>query len=113
MEKTINMGGRDVRMKITARIPFEYRDCFGKDLMGELNKLDNANGVADFSVFENMAWLLARKAGEEVHNDLPPKEAVGEWLDEFDDVLAVINAVPQIMELWNVANSTTSIQRKK
>lgn len=113
MERIINIGGVDVRMRATARIPFEYRECFGKDLIAEITNFYDANSIADYSVFENLAWLLARKAGEEVHNELPPKDAVGAWLDDFENILAIINAAPEIMELWNDSSNTNSTPRKK
>lgn len=115
MEKIVLIDGKEVKMRITARTLPEYREAFGKDLLSELNRCSDGitTGTADYSVFENLAWLMAKKAGEEVHADLPPKQAVEEWLDEFDSVLAIVNAIPDIMELWGMANETTSRARKK
>lgn len=113
MEKTVHIGDKDIKMRVSARVPFDYRYCFGKDIIAEMQKIEKSGEVENFEVFENLAWLLAKNAGEEVYADLPVKEAVATWLDGFDDMFAIIQATPDIMELWLSGSNTLSKPRKK
>lgn len=115
MEKTINIAGKDVKMRVSARLPYEYRNLFGGDIIIEMQKMENTGTMSGDSMqmFEQLAWLMARNAGEEVHAELPAKEAVGAWLDGFDSMFAILEAAPAITELWVDGTQTTSVPRKK
>ena len=62
--------------------------------------------VLDLTVFENTAWLMARHADNNVPDD------PDEWLQGFE-MFSIYEVLPQIMELWNLTNVTTSIPKKK
>lgn len=111
MEKTVVIGGKEVRMRTSARIPFDYRNMFGKDIIREMDALEK--GEIDFGMFDRLAWLLAKNAGEDVHAELPPQEAVGAWLEDIEDCMAILDAAPAILELWRGAESGESTPRKK
>lgn len=114
MERVIKIGDKDVRMRVSARIPFDYRHLFGKDIIREMQKLTAAkDGIEDYEVFEKLAWLMAKSAGEEVHAELPADEAVAAWLDEFDGIFDFISALPEVVDLWQASNATSSVPRKK
>lgn len=110
MEKTINIGGKEVRMRVSARIPFEYRQFFGKDIIAEMQKLSGKNGFESFEVFEQLAWIMAGKPGYPIKT---APEAIAEWLDYFDGMFDIVNALPEIAALWAEGNATQSTARKK
>lgn len=105
---TIEISGKKVRMRVSARIPYEYRELFGKDIISLM-----VNGEADINDYSRLAWLFARSAGEEVYDDLPSDEAVLKWLEDFDDMFAIYAAIPEITQLWINANKTLSTPKKK
>lgn len=42
MEKTINIDGKEVRLRATAAVPRLYRIKFGRDIMQDLSKFSDA-----------------------------------------------------------------------
>ena len=122
MEKVITMGGREVRMRASALIPRLYRYKFGRDMIADMKLLQRdtkalveaqkAGEAAEFSledltVFENVAYIMAK------HADTSVPESIDEWLESFDGVLSIYTALPEIFELWQLNNLTTSVPRKK
>ena len=127
MEKTISVGGKDVRMRASALIPRLYRYKFRRDMIADMRKLekdfkkatnlpDDATeeeikdaelSVLDLTIFENVAWLMIKNAGEDI-SDNPD-----EWLDTIDGVFSVYEVLPQILEMWEANLATTSVPRKK
>lgn len=127
MERTISIGGADLRMRASALIPRIYRFKFGRDLikdMGELEKsykkamslkedaTDEERQEAQFTVldlttFENVAWCMAKAADGNIPED-PDK-----WLDSIDGVFSIYEVLPQILELWTVGLQQTSAPVKK
>ena len=127
MEKTISVGGKDVRMRASALIPRLYRHKFRRDMIADMRQLEkdfkkatnlpeNATeeeiqdaelSVLDLTIFENVAWLMIRHAGEDVPDD------PDEWLDTIDGVFSIYEVLPQILEMWEANLETTSVPRKK
>lgn len=115
MEKIVLIGDKEMRMRATALIPRLYRHKFGRDLIADMNQLQNAfkdageNGfdVMDLTIFENVAWLMLKQGGEEVGND------PDEWLDSIDGVFSIYQVLPSIMELWTANLHQTSSPAKK
>lgn len=120
IEKSINIGGQQLRMRASALIPRLYRAKFGRDMVTDMRKLqgslrdvlDDDTGekqldIVDLTIFENVAWLMAKHADPEVPSD------PDEWLDGLPGVLSIYEVLPDIMELWSQNNVTTSVPRKK
>lgn len=117
MEKTITVGGKPMKMKASALIPKLYRYHFGRDIIQDLKKLSDAAeknkrdgtefGVPDLTIFEDVAWLFLKHGGEDVG------ENVDEWLDGIDGIFSIYEALPQILELWQMNLSQTAIPKKK
>lgn len=107
MTKTVEIGGKKVRMRVNARIPYDYMECFGDDLITILQS------AADIVVYSRLAWLFARAGGENVYDDLPAEEAVKKWLEKFDDMHSIYAAIPDITLLWLANNKTLSTPKKK
>ena len=127
MERTIKVGGAELRMRASALIPRLYRFRFGRDLIKDMTQLEKAYkkamslkedatdeekqdaelGVLDLTIFENVAWAMAKNADPNVPND------PDEWLDAIDGVFSVYEVLPQILDLWTAGLETTSNPAKK
>ena len=126
MEKTISVGGKEVRMRATALIPRLYRFKFQRDMIRDMNQLraafkkatnlpedateeeieDAQLSALDLTIFENVAWLMIRHAGEDIPDD------PDEWLDSLDGIFPIYEVLPQILEMWEGNLATTSVPRK-
>lgn len=120
IEKTINAGGVEIKMRASALIPRLYRAKFGRDMVTDLRRLqsnvkevledetDEKNlDILDLTIFENVAWIMAKHADPAVPSD------PDEWLESIPGVLSVYECLPEILELWSQNTVTTSVPRKK
>lgn len=109
--KTIKVGDKEVRMGASASIPRLYRIKFRRDIMKDmqaLKKVKDRYTIDDLTVFENIAYIMAKHAGGAEIPDTPE-----DWLDEFDGVFDIYTALPQMIELWGINEETASIPKKK
>ena len=126
MKKVINVGGKELRMRASALIPRLYRYQFKRDMIQDMNRLrqnynrcleakENATeeerneamlDVIDLEIFENVAWLFMKNAGEDVGN------SPDEWLDSFEGVFDVYEIMPDVLELWGEDQIQTSSLKK-
>ena len=126
MERTLNIGGAELRMRASALIPRLYRFKFGRDLIKDMSQLEKAYkkalsvkegatdeerrdaelSILDLTIFENVAWAMAKNADPNVPDD------PGEWLDSIDGIFSVYEVLPEILELWTDGLNTTSIPAK-
>lgn len=105
------------KLKSTALLPRLYRNTFGRDLMIDMQNLTDAYKSAqeggghfsavDLTVFEDLAWLMLKHAGEDVG------ETPEEWLDRIAGMFTVYSVLPVIIDLWNAGQKTTAIPAKK
>ena len=127
MEKTVIVDGKQVRMRASALIPRLYRIKFGRDMIADMRQLqksyqratslpsdateeerqDAQLSAMDLTIFENVAYMMIRHAGEDVPN------TVEEWLDSIEGVFSVYEVLPEILDLWKLTNHTTSVPKKK
>ena len=127
MEKTISVGGKEFRMRASALIPRLYRYKFRRDMITDMKQLekdfkkavnlpedatedeilDAQLSVLDLTIFENVAWLMVKNAGEDIPDD------PDEWLDTIDGVVSVYEVLPQMLDIWEGNLATTSVPRKK
>lgn len=110
MEKTITIGGQEVRFKATASTTRKYRQRFGRDLFMDINKLvaNSQNGLTagDLECFEDVAYIMAQQADPEIPED------PDEWLDQFE-ILDIYTVLPEIIELWGLNALTLEEPKKK
>lgn len=109
MIKTVTFGDKTVKLKASAATPRLYRDMLDRDIFTDFDKLLNLEAVSDserWSIFENMAFVMAKQAD----NTLP--DDISEWLDSFDGVPAITNITSDIIDLW-LGNSVTRSKAKK
>ena len=114
-EKTVSVGGREVRFRSSAAIPRLYRIKFKRDIFKDLSKLEASykgkadDGeelqIEDLEIFENVAYIMA------FHADPTIPGTIEEWLDEFE-MFSIYQVLPEILELWG-ANLVTDIESKK
>lgn len=127
MERTVNVGGKEVKMRASALIPRLYRFKFKRDMVSDMRQLQRAYAkasalpddateeeredaqfsVADLTIFENVAYIMAKHGG----NEMP--DTPEEWLDSIDGVFSIYEVLPVILELWGANTETTSIPKKK
>ena len=118
MDKTVNIDGREVKFRATARTPRLYRAIIGRDMIADLNKLqkqykkvksgeEQALSVADLQIFEDTAYIMARHADPDME-----QKSADDWLDTFN-MFSVYEVLPQILELWAINTMQTSTPKKK
>lgn len=123
IERTVKIGGNEVRMRASALIPRLYRSKFGRDIMNDMVELStdytkvvtarkdgqNASlGINTLTMVENVTWLMAWHADPE-HIPGDPDA----WLDSIDGVLSVYSIVPEVLALWKDSQETTAVPAKK
>ena len=126
MEKIINIGGKEVKMRASALIPRLYRFRFGRDIIRDMTALkkafnkknelpedateeqkqDAALSEMNLMIFENVAYIMAKHADPSIPDD------PNEWLDGFE-MFSIYEIFPEILKMWNLNNETTSKPKKK
>lgn len=122
MERTVKVDGREVRFRASAAIPRMYRLKFRRDILQDMSEIQKAIQAAQESggeetgsplplealtVFENVAYLMARHADPE---GVPG--SVEEWLDGFG-TFSIYTVFPVIQELWAENLQTLNTPKKK
>lgn len=127
MERTVTIGGKELKMRASALIPRLYRFKFRRDMVADMRQLQRAYAkasalpddatdeeredaqfsVADLTIFENVAFIMAKHGG----NEMP--DTPEEWLDSIDGVFSIYEVLPTVLELWGMNMDTTSIPKKK
>lgn len=126
MEKVLNIDGKEVKMRASALIPRMYRFKFGRDIIRDMNSLRKAYkkimdlpknateeekedaqfSVVDLTIFENVAFVMAK------HADPSIPDTPDEWLDGFE-MFSIYEVLPEILKLWSLSSATTSVPKKK
>lgn len=140
MDKILLVDGKEVGVRATAYTPRLYRHKIGRDIIRDMNQLQSsynkavrAQGlekppddapewkkrdyeeamqdaqlsVMDLEIFENVAWIMARQY------DPTLPDTPDAWLDSIDETFSVYKVLPQILELWQLNQQTTSKPKKK
>lgn len=109
MEKTIQIDGKQVRLKATAALPLRYKAQFGQDFFADILKMeplvkkirdkkreeltaDDINDL-DLTIFYNLLWVMAKSADKSIPDPIT-------WLDQFDD-FPLEEILPAVLELLN------------
>lgn len=102
MEKTITIGGKEILMRATAATPMHYRNQFKKDMMVELAAQEGKDlQNMDLGVFERMAYIFSGAFKNGV--------SLEEWLEQFDEITALTEAIPDIMTFWEDNKETRMV----
>ena len=113
MEKVLNIGGKEIKMKSTAGTMMRYRNQFNRDFIKDLmhlkDSMQNKNDygteldVLDLGIFEKIAWCMAKTADDNIPD-------IEHWLDDFD-TFDIYTVLPEIMAL--LVSNMEQINAKK
>lgn len=110
--KTVKIDNKEVKFVSNSATPFLYREEFHRDVIADMKhimeKWKDGHDDFDLSCIEKIAFIMA-KQGHSEHTD----GTVMEWLEQFDGLLSVYQALPDIIEVWNVGAKTQSVPKKK
>ena len=117
MDKIVEIDGKEVKFRATARTPRLYRVLIGRDMIQDMNKLmkayerkkrdDDDLDIIDLQIFEDVAYAMARHANPDME-----EKTADEWLDTFD-MFSIYEVLPHILELWALNTKQTSKAEKK
>lgn len=117
MDKIVEIDGKDIKFRATARTPRLYRVLIGRDMIQDMNKLmkayerkkkdDDDLDIIDLQIFEDVAYAMARHANPDME-----EKTADEWLDTFD-MFSIYEVLPHILELWALNTKQTSKPKKK
>lgn len=105
--KTITISGIEVTFTASAATPRLYRSRFKRDLFQDLEKIKketeaNKGSLPSLETFENVAFIMAGGLAKPVE----------EWLEQFDAMTGIYEALPVIFELWGYNMQTLAEPRK-
>lgn len=112
MEKVIKIDGREVKFKASAATIRLYRQNTGRDMLLDINKLQESAGSGNglsaeaLNLFEDIAYTMAKQADDSI------PDSADEWLDSFE-MFSIYLVLPQIIELWRLNELTTTTPKKK
>ena len=112
MEKVIKIDGREVKFKASAATIRLYRQNTGRDMLLDINKLQESAGSGNglsaeaLNLFEDIAYTMAKQADDSI------PDSADEWLDDFE-MFSIYLVLPQIIELWRLNELTTTTPKKK
>ena len=106
MEKTVLIDGKETRLVANGATPRLYRSLFTRDVFGDMAQAVDADGnIQSAEVFENLCFVMAKQGGLDTDIDT--------WLGSMESPTAIIEAVPEVLNLWTGTNETTSVGKKK
>lgn len=122
MEKILVIDGKEVGFRASALTPRLYRHKIGRDIIRDLNQLKRSYEkavnskheetekeempIVDLEIFENVAFVMAQQYDANIPN------TAEEWLEGFS-VFSIYEILPDILELWQLNQQTTSTPKKK
>lgn len=124
MDKMIEIDGREIKFRATARTPRLYRGLLMRDLIKDMNALaksykrvqearksdpeaTDSLTIEDLTIFENAAFVMAKQANPDME-----EKTADDWLDSFS-MFSIWEILPQILDLWKLNNLQTSTPKKK
>lgn len=108
MEKVVKIDGQDLKLAVNGGTPRLYRSLFRKDLFVGMNNAVNENGdIKDSEIFENLAFVMAIQGGS-----IPMGAKIDDWLNAMSNPMAIMEAAPDILDLWVATNERISTAKK-
>ena len=114
MEKILEIGGKQIKMKSTAGTMMRYRNNFNRDFIKDLislqtklnEKVENGTqfDVIDLGIFEKIAWCMAKTADDNIPD-------IEHWLDEFD-TFDIMQVLPELMSLLTANMEQINAKKK-
>lgn len=109
MEKIVKIDGQDLKLAVNGGTPRLYRSIFRKDIFQGMNNAVNEKGeIKDSEIFENLAFIMAIQGGS-----ISMTANIDDWLNAMTNPMAIMEAAPEILNLWLATNETTSSAKKE
>ena len=109
MEKIVKIDGQEIKLAVNGGTPRIYRSLFHKDLFQGMNNAMDENGdFKDSEIFENLAFVMAIQGGS-----LPMTAKIDDWLNGMSNPMAIMEAAPDILDLWLNTKKETSTAKKE
>lgn len=125
MEKIITISGKDYKIKSSAFTPFAYKNETGRDLLSDINKINQLNvkisKIGDeeernskwmdevtniLEMVLKMAYLMIKEASK----DIEPYE---DWLKNLDDIMSDVSWLTTTLEVGISPLSRGQLQTNK
>lgn len=112
MYKEILIENKKIPMLSNGGTLREYRRFFKRDLLSDFIKLEKFIKDGQFEnvefgeIVESLAWVLAYKAN-------PTIKPIDEWVEQFQNPFAIINAFDDIFMLLNSSINKGNVKPKK
>ena len=113
MEKTIVVGGQEIKFRASGLTPKLYRQKFGREFFADAQKLtkafmdkDGEYTIPDLECFERLAYITAWQGNPSISDD------PDEWLDTLDG-LEIYQVLPEVIGLWAASAGQTASLKKK
>lgn len=109
MERLVKIDGQELKLAVNGGTPRLYRSLFRKDLFQGMNNAMDENGeIKDSEIFENLAFVMAIQGGS-----ISMSAKIDDWLNAMSDPMAILEAAPDILDLWTATKEETSTAKKE
>lgn len=109
MEKIVKIDGQEMKFAVNGGTPRLYRSIFRKDIFQGMNNAVNEKGeIKDSEIFENLAFIMAIQGGS-----ISMTTNIDDWLNAMSNPMAIMEAAPEILDLWLNTNETISTAKKE
>ena len=112
MQRVYSEHGITVPFKATATTIIRYQEQYGRDLLVDLKKYEDAAKSGEtlsteiLHIFMKFAHTMAKQADPTIAGDY------FEWIDQFE-VFPITELMPWLMQLWIDSNVPTAELQKK
>lgn len=101
MEKTIEIDGKRVTFKNSARALMIYKSQTGRDLLSDFQRMQKSKEDIDSETLCALAWSMAKAAD----STTPSLE---EWLDDF----GITSLFKALAEIYSLMSASMQVDRK-
>lgn len=101
MEKTIEIDGKRVTFKNSAKVLMIYKSQTGRDLLSDFQRMQKPEEDIDSETLCALAWSMAKAADSAT-------PVLEEWLDDFE-IMSLFKALP---EIYSLMSASMQVDRK-
>ena len=112
MRKFVKIDGKQIPLQSDGGTMRKYRRFFNRDFLTDVTSFSvflrtgKGSGLDIGTIMENLAWVLAKRADDTIPD-------IDEWLEGFDDPMAILNASEDVFSLIQESNKSTIEPKKK
>ena len=112
MEKIIKVGNKEVHFAANAATPMKYRNTFkGCDLFRDLIALTEAREDEDADIFTDIDMGMFERIAYIMSDAYMKGQSQEDWLSGFE-LMDIVMALPDIIDLWGDNAETQSLTEK-